>query len=74
MIRLRYEQAGHVGRTVIVRVMSDATVVGTIRWYAPRQCYVFYPMSGTLFDTACLQSISSQMSELQAAWASRGER
>lgn len=59
-LNIRRERQSDSGLTGIFSVKTIGyDELGEIRWHAPWRRYVFYPNSGTLFDSSCLLEICS---------------
>ena len=57
------------GRTTVwwVRSLANESHLGEVRWYAPWRRYTFWPASGSIFDSACLNEVVGLMDEAMAA-------
>ncbi len=50
-----------------IRSLSDATLLGIVKWHAPWRCYSFYPMANTIFNSTCIKDILDFINKLMEA-------
>ena len=63
---LRFELIGQKPKTKVIAVQSKTHPIslGVIKWWNAWRCYAFFPNTGTLFNTECLNDIQSYIKGL----------
>lgn len=67
---LEFVETGDTGKTKVfmVRSLHGGANLGEIRWYTTWRQYVFMPTRVTVWNTDCLDTISSFIVKLMAEW------
>ncbi len=59
MALLQIKETKDTGKTKVFQVGCNDAYLGNIKWYAPWRRYTFFPENNTLFDSNCLNEITS---------------
>jgi hypothetical protein len=62
---VRFDETDSSGKTRRWEVVPvrGGTSLGVVKWYSPWRRYTFFPITGSLFDAACLDNIRTFLTE-----------